>query len=705
MTESDVCKSGMSRVMCFKRASVLLSVVCGVALASGAEAVAKTNHALIVGVSKYQNLPEELWLKGPRNDAILVRDFLISNNAKPFEEGNIEILADGVEGAAIPTLAAIRGALIDLASEAEAGDFVYLHFSGHGTQAPARDPSTELDGLDELFLPADIGAWDNTAGTVENALVDDDIGELINAIQAKGAHIWAVFDSCHSGTVTRAANLADPLDREVSRKLSPTALGISEAELDAARPTTRGQTVEETGGLVETLIENPASTTGSFVAFYAAQTNQTTPEMRLPADKSQRKQHGLFTYSILEAIAQNPAASYRQIGQEILRTYTVLNRSQPTPLFEGDLDLGVFSNTEAAFVQQWPVKQSGGKLTINAGRLHGLTLGETLGKVKTPAQTKVNQELRFKVETITDLTATLTPISDSFAIPDDTRYARKTETSINYSFTIAQPPQGQQTPQTEALFSALDTFEQAGLRLDIKDPETEADVQFVVRDNSLWFLGRDGTLVAEGLNKTPSVSFDDKSADEFLAIVGDNLARMARANNLIKLGGIFRPSAMGIDMEFTAQNTERAEPLVLNASAVSKLIPGDIVFLKAKNTRRNPVDVNVLYIGSDFSISHIYADRLNSEDSFDLDLFDITDASLGRERILVVATPAAPQSAVEDLSWLEQSSLERTRGNQSDLGGMLAEAGFASTTRAVKKRGSAGGGIAQILVDVVGQLQ
>lgn len=705
MTESDVCKTGMNRVVFLKRVCILLPIVCGVALASGGKADAETNHALIVGVSKYQNLPEDLWLKGPKNDAKLVRDFLISNSARPFEESNIEILADGVAGAGIPTFAAIRGALTDLASEVQAGDFVYLHFSGHGSQAPARDPSTELDGLDELFLPADIGSWDNTVGTVENALVDDDIGELIDAIQTKGAHIWAVFDSCHSGTVTRAANLYDPLDREVSRKLSPSALGISDQELDAARPATRSLAAVDAGGSVENLIENAAPKPGSFVAFYAAQTNQTTPEMRLPADMDPREQHGLFTYSILNAVAQNPAASYRQIGQEILRNYSVMNRSQPTPLFEGDLDLGVFSNSETAFIQQWPVRQIGGQLKINAGRIHGLTLGETLGKVKTPTQIEVDDSLRFKVATITDLTATLTPISDSFAIPDDTRYARKIETNINYSFSVAQPVQAQHTPETIALFAALSSIEQAGLRLEITAPETEADIQFVVQDGSLWFLGRDGVLVSEGQYKTPSVSFVDKSADEFLAVVGDNLARMARANNLIKLGGVFRPSAMGIDLEFTAQNSARTEPLTLDVSSVSKLTPGDIVFLKAKNTRRNPVDINVLYIGSDFSISHIYAERLNTEDSFNLDLFDITDASLGRERILVVATPASPQSAVEDLSWLEQSSLERTRGNQSDLADMLAEAGFASITRAVRKRTGTGGGIAQILVDVVGHLK
>ena len=108
--------------------------------------------------------------------------------------------------AAVPpaTLAAIRAAFADLTEKAQPGDFIYLHFSGHGTQAPALDPDSELDGLDELFLPVDIGKWNDSVGAVENALVDDEIGALIDGLRAKGADVWVVFDSCPSGTATRS---------------------------------------------------------------------------------------------------------------------------------------------------------------------------------------------------------------------------------------------------------------------------------------------------------------------------------------------------------------------------------------------------------------------------------------------------------------------------------------------------------------------
>ena len=141
----------------------------------------------------------------------------------------------------LPTLANIRQAVIDLEKNLQSGDFVYLHFSGHGSQAPALKPDQELDGLDELFLPADTGAWNKSVGTVENALVDDEIGSLIDRLRKKGATVWAVFDSCHSGTVTRAVSTGDSRDRGTPRKLSPPALlKFQTIEwLDARRTTTR----------------------------------------------------------------------------------------------------------------------------------------------------------------------------------------------------------------------------------------------------------------------------------------------------------------------------------------------------------------------------------------------------------------------------------------------------------------------------------
>ncbi len=52
--------------------------------------------------------------------------------------------------------------------------------------------------------------------------------------------------------------------------------------------------------------------------------------------------------------------------------------------------------------------------------------------------------------------------------------------------------------------------------------------------------------------------------------------------------------------------------------------------------------------------------------------------------MLVVVTPARPQSPVEDLSYLAQDALDVTRSlGGSAFGAALAEAGFGETTRGV----------------------
>ena len=104
----------------------------------------KTYHALLIACTKYPNLPPKVELVGPNHDAVLVRDFLLSNAPVKFEPANITLLADNVEGAAgSPTHQGIKKALADLAARIGPDDFVYLHLSGHGAQQPQAQRTTE----------------------------------------------------------------------------------------------------------------------------------------------------------------------------------------------------------------------------------------------------------------------------------------------------------------------------------------------------------------------------------------------------------------------------------------------------------------------------------------------------------------------------------------------------------------------------------
>src|SRR5262249_39031553 len=130
-----------------------------------AAAVAK-KYALLIGCSHYPNLAERFQLQGPANDVVLLRETLVKHFG--FAEGNIVTLSEqqgkdrGEKHS--PTRKNIEREYKALADRAGAGDHVMIFMAGHGSQQP-EDPNAaepEPDGLDEIFLPRDVGKWDDT---------------------------------------------------------------------------------------------------------------------------------------------------------------------------------------------------------------------------------------------------------------------------------------------------------------------------------------------------------------------------------------------------------------------------------------------------------------------------------------------------------------------------------------------------------------
>lgn len=89
------------------------------------------------------------------------------------------------------TRAAVTGALKAAAGKLKAGDTLLLTYSGHGGQVPDAN-GDEDDDTDETWCLYD------------GQLVDDELYALFGGF-ARGVRILVLSDSCHSGTVTRAA--------------------------------------------------------------------------------------------------------------------------------------------------------------------------------------------------------------------------------------------------------------------------------------------------------------------------------------------------------------------------------------------------------------------------------------------------------------------------------------------------------------------
>lgn len=674
------------------RSTALVGLLAFTAL--GAEA--RENHALLIGASTYPNLDERFWLRGPANDIDLVATYLQSNPVVQFAPHNITVLADGVADAIPPTLAAIRQGFADLAETVQPGDFVYLHFSGHGSQAPAQDPSTEVDGLDELFLPVDIGPWNDTVGTVENALVDDEIGQMIDAIRAKGADVWVVFDSCHSGTATRAAPGVEDEVRE--RKLRPDALKIPATRMAEAEGASRALPDPRAAPAPAIEATETTGTMGKLTAFFAAQTNETTPEKNMPKGKADRRLQGVFTYTLFETMAERPGITYRQLAQEVLRKYSVLNLARSTPLFEGALDDPIFGTGSAGRILQWPAATKGTSVTLPAGRLHGLSEGEELILLRSPVDTDDAALATFTVEKLTTFDATLETKDGAVDIPKGA-VMRKVSSAVDLTLTIALPAQG--SAPASALEAAITwSRDQAmiGPRVQFVPAGEQADLRLAVipdspRPDAIWFMPSAGLTEVDEYDRLYSISTADKDAKTLGLVFTDNIAAMSKVLNLMKMGQTPSGTPLKVEASLTrarfdmnSEDVVEGSHAAVTATGVVRMVPDDVIGLELSNPNTTPVDFNVLYVGSDYSVTFMGNGRLQPGDTLTEDFVLVTDDAFGRDRLLVIVSPAGKQDEVEDLSFLEQPPLERSRdvgaAPPKGLGELLDEAGFGQTTRA-----------------------
>jgi uncharacterized caspase-like protein len=107
--------------------------------------------ALLVGIN-YPGTKAEL--KGCYNDVDRMRRCLIDRFG--FDEADIRVLTDADRSAPQPTGANIRRALARLVGDARPGDFLFFHYSGHGTRLPAETGQNDDTGYDECIVPCDM---------------------------------------------------------------------------------------------------------------------------------------------------------------------------------------------------------------------------------------------------------------------------------------------------------------------------------------------------------------------------------------------------------------------------------------------------------------------------------------------------------------------------------------------------------------------
>ncbi|HWF89512.1 MAG TPA: caspase family protein, partial [Pyrinomonadaceae bacterium] len=153
-------------------------------------------RALLIGVNKYPNLPDFSQLRGCVNDVAVMKQTL--ETAFRFPPENISVLCD--ENASAQR---IRAAMDQLVDACRPDDIVVFHYSGHGSRLAAR--GDKPTGYDESIMPSDSGrmnpAWPHQVEPCD--IRDTDIQEWLSRLTQKTSNVTLIFDSCHSGSITR----------------------------------------------------------------------------------------------------------------------------------------------------------------------------------------------------------------------------------------------------------------------------------------------------------------------------------------------------------------------------------------------------------------------------------------------------------------------------------------------------------------------
>ena len=172
-----------------------------------------TTRSLFVGindyafVAKHPDDPEFHNIKGAVNDVELIKTALVKAYGLAVDTPPPLPACPALTGQSITLLqgcatrANIMGALKALIGELQKGDRLLFYFAGHG--ATLDDPEeVKPNRKNSTILQADARLVSTDPQYQD--IVGPELGVLINGASAKGVDVATIFDSCNSGTASRA---------------------------------------------------------------------------------------------------------------------------------------------------------------------------------------------------------------------------------------------------------------------------------------------------------------------------------------------------------------------------------------------------------------------------------------------------------------------------------------------------------------------
>jgi|694.fasta_scaffold36332_3 hypothetical protein len=342
-----------------RRRAVIWTWILSMASCSAAYAGDGRVRALFVAVDKYQfsktHVPSAKFkdLRGAVRDAGLIKDAL--RGAYGFELDRI-----GPDGGcrssnelsttltdACATRAAILAGIDELVDRSTSGDTILFYFAGHGGRIVDSLEQDQASGSNSTILPHD--ARDPEAPT-RGDILDRELRDRIDRASARGVNVVTIFDSCHSGTATRA----DP--------------GIGEPRFAPELKMDRGDRTHKRSAIPWW----SGGGRGYRVHLAAARDDEEAREVPVGPD-AEGARAGVFTTALAATLLAMPDATFDDIMVETRRAVESGGQSRQHPQAEGALDTRLRGGGVRAVLYAAEPTPEGA--TLAAGSLSGVTQG------------------------------------------------------------------------------------------------------------------------------------------------------------------------------------------------------------------------------------------------------------------------------------------------------------------------------------------
>jgi Caspase domain len=313
-----------------------------------------THYVILIGINDYPDQP----LRGCVRDVQDTKAHLESTLQGTVK---IQILTTSqTDSSALwPTYDNVISAFKEVTSLAKAGDFAYIHYSGHGTREP---PSSEFSSKStgDLALVLLEGGGENGV----SYFWGHELEQLLKAMTDKGLIVTLVLDCCFSASVYRNDDDACirflPYDAKIGSKHPPKPKGGLVSE---------GLTYRDASTLPNWLI-NPSQC--AIIA--ACGPHEIATELT-----SKGQYHGTMSYFLLQTIKSvGLTKRHRDIYNYVLAKLRGSGMRRQNPVLYGNKNQHFFGRTNeditAAAVSVVVAKN--GTIELQAGHAHGVCDGD-----------------------------------------------------------------------------------------------------------------------------------------------------------------------------------------------------------------------------------------------------------------------------------------------------------------------------------------